>query len=364
MEVELKQIRVRDIVAGYADNGDDGVVAFGGKLDVRPPYQREFIYKDKQRDAVIDTVIEGFPLNVLYWVDREDGSYEILDGQQRTISICQFVNKEFSINEKYFDGLPKNIQKDILDYELMVYFCKGTDSEKLDWFEVVNVAGEPLNAQELRNAVYAGEWLSDAKRWFSKRGCAAYGIGSDYVKGSPINQDYLQTAIAWVAGDKSEEAIRAYMGEHEKESHATALWNHFESVINWVKSTFPNYRKEMKGVDWGGLYDKHKDDNPNPAGLEESVKDLMMDDDVTNKKGIYSYVLDGDSHHLNIRAFTDTQKRQKYEEQGGRCAISGAELPISEMEADHIVPWSKGGKTEAGNLQMISKQENRRKGAK
>ena len=366
MKVELRKIKIKKLIDGYKDNKEEGVVAYGGKLDVRPPYQREFIYKEEQRDAVIETIRKGFPLNILYWVDHEDGTYEVLDGQQRTLSICQFCNKEFSIKPKdgkryKFDaGLTDDQRNQILNYELFVYFCTGTDSEKIDWFRVVNVAGVPLNDQELRNAVYHGTWLSEAKLLFSKRNCGAHDIGSKYINGSSIRQDFLQTAIEWINdGD-----IETYMADNQNEPNAKPLWEHFESVIKWTKQTFPEYRREMKGVDWGTLYKNHKDKSIDPKDLESRIRKLMIDDEVTNKKGVYAYVLDGEERHLNIRTFTDAQKRQKYEEQDKRCAITKEEMPIEEMEADHITPWIEGGKTEIDNLQMISKKENRRKGAK
>ena len=186
MKIQLKQITVRDLVKDYEDDAENGVRTYGGLLDVRPPYQREFVYKDKQRDAVIETVKQGFPLNVMYWAKREDGTFEVIDGQQRTISLCQYVTGDFAYMMRYFHNLQDDEQQQILDYELMVYVCEGTDSEKLKWFETINIAGEKLTQQELRNAVYHGSWLADAKRYFSKNGCAAYQIGQDYVSGSPI----------------------------------------------------------------------------------------------------------------------------------------------------------------------------------
>lgn len=177
MKIELKQITVRELVKDYQDSAENGVRAYGGKLDVRPPYQREFVYKDKQRDAVIETVRQGFPLNVMYWAKRDDGTFEVIDGQQRTISLCQYVEGDFAYLMRYFHNLQADEQQQIWDYELMVYVCEGSDSEKLKWFETINIAGEKLTAQELRNAVYAGSWLADAKRYFSKTGCAAYQIG-------------------------------------------------------------------------------------------------------------------------------------------------------------------------------------------
>ena len=201
MKIELKKITIRELVDGYKDSAEDGVVGYGGRLDIRPPFQREFVYNEKQRDAVIDTVMKGFPLNVMYWAVRDDGTYEVIDGQQRTISICQYVKKDFSYSKTgyNFDNLQPEEQADFLNYPLMVYFCTGTAREKLDWFETINIAGAQLTKQELRNAVFAGTWVSDAKRYFSKRGCVAYQVGSSFVSGSPIRQDYLETAIRWIS---------------------------------------------------------------------------------------------------------------------------------------------------------------------
>jgi len=195
MKIELKEITVKELTIGYQDNDEAGVVGYGGKLDIRPPYQREFIYKDKQRDAVIDTVTKNFPLNVMYWAVRDDGNYEVIDGQQRTISLCQYIQGDFAFKNRYFHNLQKDEQEQILNYKLMIYFCSGTDSEKLEWFKTINIAGEKLTDQELRNAVYAGSWVSDAKRYFSKRGCPAYNIAGDYLDGTAIRQDYLETVI-------------------------------------------------------------------------------------------------------------------------------------------------------------------------
>ena len=209
MEIKLQKITVRELTAGYQDNEENGVVAYGGKLDVRPPYQREFVYKDNQRNAVIDTLRQNFPLNVMYWAVRSDGTFEIIDGQQRTISICQYVNGDFAFDFKYFHNLQKDEKEQILDYELNIYICSGTDSEKLKWFKTINISGEKLTEQELRNAVYSGSWVADAKRYFSKNNCAAYGLASKYINGSPIRQDYLETAIDWISkGD-----IEDYMGD-------------------------------------------------------------------------------------------------------------------------------------------------------
>lgn len=360
MKITLKEITVGDLVKDYQDLAENGVTGYGGKLDIRPPYQREFIYKDKQREAVIDTVSKNFPLNVMYWAVRPDGGLEVIDGQQRTISICQYVKGDFAFNMLYFHNLPADRQEEILNYKLMVYFCEGTDSEKLEWFKTINIAGEELTEQELRNAVYHGSWVYDAKRYFSKTGCPAYGLAGDYLLGSAIRQDYLETALWWM----SKGNIDIYMANHQHDPNASELWLYFQNVINWVKVTFPVYRKEMKGIEWGDLFNEFGKKAFDAKKLEKEIAALMQDDDVTNKKGIYAYVLDGKEKHLNIRAFTPTQKRKMYEEQKGVCPYCKKHFELSEMEADHITPWHEGGKTELSNGQMLCKDCNRRKSGK
>ena len=247
----------------------------------------------------------------------------------------------------------------------MIYFCSGNDSEKLEWFKTINIAGEKLTDQELRNAVYHGPWVSDAKRYFSKTGCPAYGIASDYMSGSPIRQEYLETAIDWISGGE----IKEYMSKHQHEPNTNELWLYFQSVINWVKATFPNYRREMKGVAFGPLYNKFKDKPQDSKKLEKEIAKLMQDDDVTKKPGIYEYVLTRNEKFLNIRAFTPNQKREAYERQKGICVAKKAvcgnkHFEIEEMEADHITPWHEGGKTTAENCKMLCKQDNRTKSGK
>src|SRR5581483_8543214 len=270
MKIELHKIKVREVVENYKDNAEEGVVGYGGKLDIRPKYQREFVYKDKQRDAVIDTVRNGFPLNVMYWVVRDDSGYEVLDGQQRTISLAQYVNGDFSVDFNgrlaMFHNLTPEEQNQILDYELMIYFCEGTDKERLDWFRIINIAGEKLTDQELRNAVYTGPWLSDAKLKFSKTNCAAYLLANDggaLLSGSPIRQEYLETALSWINNG----AIEDYMARHQHDENANELWNHFQEVMAWVRKTFPNYRREMASVNWGELYNRYKDETLDPEKL-------------------------------------------------------------------------------------------------
>ena len=322
MNIELHKITVRELTAGYEDNNENGVRAFGGNLDVRPPYQREFVYGEKERDAVIDTLTNGFPLNVMYWAVREDGTFEIIDGQQRTISICQYVNGDFAFNFRYFHNLQPDEQEQILDYPLQVYICSGS--------------------------------------YFSKNNCAAYGLASKYVSGEVNRQAYLEIAIRWISNGN----IEVYMGNHQHDPNAVALWNHFSSVINWVKATFPNYRREMKGVDWGTLYAKYHEGIWDASVLETEVKRLMADSDVQKKKGIYTYVFDHDEHHLDIRAFDDNMKREVYERQDGICSVCGKHFEIEQMEADHITPWRDGGRTVAENCQMLCRECNRRKSGK
>jgi hypothetical protein len=364
MKIELKEITIKELSNGYIDNAEEGVVGYGGRLDIRPPYQREFIYKDKQRDAVINTVTKEFPLNVMYWAVRDDGNFEIIDGQQRTISICQYIDGDFSVKvgnipeNRAFHNLQNNEQEQILKYKLMVYLCSGTDSERLDWFKTINIAGMKLTDQELRNAVYSGSWVSDAKRYFSKRNRPK--IGDDYLSGSANRQEYLETAIRWISEDKIEE----YMSKNQHEPNANDLWLYFQKVINWVGVVFPKYRKEMKGVPWGEIYNKYGKNKYDPLELEKQIEQLMMDDDVTKKKGIYTYLFANDEKHLSIRAFTDSQKRTVYEKQNGICPKCNNHYEINEMEGDHITPWSEGGKTSIENLQMLCKDCNRRKGKK
>lgn len=373
MEISLHEITIRDLTQGYVDEDENGVWGYGGKLNIRPQYQREFVYKDKQRDAVIDTVIKKFPLNVMYWSVNEDGTYAIIDGQQRTISICQYIIGDFSIDYDHdvlkFHNLPKDVQDDILNYKLMVYFCKGTESERLQWFETINIAGEELTTQELRNAVYSGPWLSDAKRYFSKKQCVAYKIGGDYMAGVAERQKYLETAIKWISiidypdMKDDDKRIKTYMSVHQGDANALKLWSYYQSVITWVEATFVKKRKKwMNGLDWGYLYNEFKDNVYDAKQIEEETKKLMLDDDVTNKKGIYPYLLTRKEKFLSIRAFSDAQRQAAYEQQQGVCPICGGHFELEEMDADHITPWSAGGHTQMENCQMLCKECNRRKG--
>ena len=363
MKIELHEIPIREVAKGYKDSQESGVVAYGGLLDVRPAYQREFIYKDDKRNAVIDTVRKNFPLNVMYWVKTKQGTYEVLDGQQRTISICQYINKDYSIDYQYFHNLTKEEQEQILDYKLMIYICEGTDKEQLDWFRVINIAGEKLMDQELRHAVYTGEWLTDAKRYFSKTSCPAYQIANKYLNGVANRQDYLQTALRWISAREGK-VIEEYMSEHQHDSNANELWLYFKSVIDWVMILFPYYRKEMKGIDWGILYNKYHQNSYDSKVLEQKIVALIDDDDVGSIKGIYEYLFDGLEKHLSLRQFDDKTKKKVYQKQQGICAKCGKHFQLEEMEADHIDPWHEGGKTVIENCQMLCKHCNRTKSGK
>lgn len=371
MQIEPREITVAELSKAYIDKGEDGVFGYDGKLNIRPPYQREFVYGDKQREAVIHTVKRNYPLNVMYWANNGNDEYEVIDGQQRTISICQYINGDFAYEMLYFHNLTETEQTEILNYKLMVYVCTGTDKEKLEWFKTINIAGEKLTDQELRNAVYSGSWVADAKRYFSKTGCAASKMASDYLNGSPIRQDYLETAIEWIAKsdmNKYKGSIELYMAVHQHDVNALALWEYFKAVIKWVKDTFTNVSnsrlKLMKGQDWGGLYNKYKDTRFDPKQLESRIIELIDDDEVESKKGIYLYLLTGQEKHLNLRAFTPKDIQKMYQRQGGICLMCKEHFELSQMDADHMIPWSKGGKTNLENGQMLCRTCNQRKSGK
>ena len=359
----VPKITVRDLVAEYSDSGEKGVRGYRGRLNIRPAYQREFIYNEKQRNEVIATVRKGFPLNTMYWV-AVGNKYELMDGQQRTVSICQFVNGDFPVDvdgsAMYFHNLPPDQQKHFLDYELSIYICDGTDSEKLDWFKIINIAGEKLTSQELRNAIYTGPWLADAKRWFSRTGAPAASLGSKYVNGAPIRQEYLEAALGWITNN----SIEPYMAKHQHDPNANELWTYFQNVITWVSLTFTVYRREMKGVAWGFLYNQFGDQLLDANKLESDVARLMQDEDVTKKSGIYDYVLSGNERALSIRQFSEAMRREAYERQGGVCPACSKRFAYEGMHADHITPWSKNGKTTALNCRMLCSDDNRRKGGK
>lgn len=376
MEIRLHEISVRDVFNGYRNNEETGqVVAYGGKLNVRPAYQREYVYDDKKRVAIMNSILHQFPLNVMYWSENGDGTYEMLDGQLRTISICDWLDNSYCIFANptspltpYYAHTSRDITDRVLDYKLMIYICKGTDTEKLDWFKVVNIAGEKLTEQELRNAIYTGPWLSDAKNYFSKNRCTASRIGERYMDGNPIRQDYLQTVLVWISAREGK-TIEQYMAEHQHDTHATPLKQYFKSVMDWVELTFPHYRgKLMKGLDWGLLYNTYGSNVYDPNALEAEITTLLQDDDITRQKGVYEYLLSKKTKEkaLSIRAFTDNEKQTMYERQNGICPMCAAQgnakrWKLEEMHADHKLPWSRGGHTTLENGQMLCREHNLQK---
>ena len=370
LTIDQIEVTVGEITDGYINNDEQGVRGYGGRLDIRPPYQREFIYDEKERQAVITTVLHGYPLNVMYWVRRDDDAdcpYEVMDGQQRTLSLCEYVAGKFAYDFKYFGNQPEDVQKQILKYRLTVYVCEGEASEKLEWFKTINIAGKPLNEQEIRNAIYAGPFVSDAKRHFSKTNCAAWRLGRDLVPGSPIRQDFLRRALEWMADHESRQghaqSAVGYMAVHQHDPNANNLWTYYQNVINWAVTNFSprHFKRIMKGLDWAALYDAYHTQTLDTAALAERISTLMRDGEVQRKQGIIPYVLDGDERHLDLRAFPDDVRLAVWEAQGHRCALCGSEADVELMEADHIVPWCKGGRTVRENCQLLCRVCNRRK---
>lgn len=386
MKIELTHVTIRELIEGYENNNDlddlnESVVAYNGRLNVRPAFQRNFVYDDKQKKAVIDTVLKNFPLNTMYWVRNDDGTFGVLDGQQRTISICEFAMGNFFFNLNGNDMTIYNIRRiypelyeRFMNYELLIYICEGTKEEQLGWFTTINIAGVKLSDQELRNINYTGPWLTSAKKHFSKTNCPATQIamekGSALISGDCNRQEILELALRWITDSRDSKdmsKVCQYMALHQNNEDASELWDYFNAVIDWVKELFPNYRKEMKGVDWGYLYNDYHENEYDPDELEEIIEKLFGDEDIdkpSGKKGIYYYVFDGDERHLSVRQFDDRIKNRVYAKQKGICPICGEHFVMSKMEADHIVPWSKGGKTVESNCQMLCKQCNRDKSSK
>ncbi len=383
MIINLHKIKIRDLFEGYVNDGDKGVFAYKGNLNIRPKYQREFTYEIDKQISVIDTVINGFPLNVMYWVkNNDDVSFELLDGQQRTLSICSFLSGDFSIeyngNPHFFKNIKMNypqLAESILDYELMCYFCekdantKNWDDEKLKWFRTINIAGKTLNDQELLNASFVGKWLSSAKSQFSKPdNCPAQKEGSDYIKGRPIEQDYLHIALKWIS-HRDKTNIAQYMSSHQGDSNCNDLWTYFMEVIVWARQTFKIHRKELKGLELGILYNDFKSNNYDADVLEDEFQKINRDPNINSSVAdIYRYLITGNENLLNRRAFDDKIKRKIFEKQKidkttnlSMCLDCGNLFKYEDMEGDHIEPWSKGGKSTIDNCQMLCKSCNGKK---
>jgi len=373
MTIEKKEITVREIVDGYVNNDEQGVRGYGGLLDIRPPYQREFIYSDKEQHAVITTILAGYPLNIMYWVKRSEDAecpYEVMDGQQRTISICEYVDGKFSYDFKNFHNQPSDIQKKILDYKLDIYICEGEASEKLDWFQTINIAGKVLNEQEINNAIFAGPFVTDAKKHFSKKNSGGARLGKDLVNGTPIRQDYLKKALEWMAAHETRQGhpqtIKGYMADHQHDPNANNLWTYFQTVLNWAQTNFDmrKFKKIMGGLNWAELYDRFGSTTLDTVSLAQRISALLRDGDIQRPSGIIPYVLTGDERCLDLRAFPEDIKLAVWEKQKHICPLCGKEFDFELMEGDHITPWRDGGLTVIENCQMLCIECNRRKGAK
>ncbi|QFR22501.1 GmrSD restriction endonuclease domain-containing protein [Schleiferilactobacillus harbinensis] len=384
MLTHLKFYTVNQIVDGFVYNEYEGKGLFGlsGQLTIQPEYQRNYIYSEGGKEnACIDSLLKGYPLGLIYFNKLPDGTFEVLDGQQRITSIGRYVTGKFSItdnqgNQNYFHGLSQDQQATIMNSKLLVYECEGTESEIKEWFKTINITGIPLNDQELANAVYSGPFVTKAKEIFSNSQNANIQKWSAYIKGSPNRQDYLKTALKWV----SQGNIDSYMSEHRYDNNVDELNTYFNTVIDWVSTVFISIDSPMRGLDWGALYDAYHKNSYNPQVLDKIVKQLVADDEVTKNSGIYEYVLSGQNKPelLSLRSFSVVDKKAKYAEQTNYAEKKGIsncpdcvsdpsrhnETKIwnySEMEGDHRIPWSKGGKTERDNLIMLCKYHNTKK---
>ena len=375
MDIKLHEIAIKDLYDGYIDSGESGVFAFDEKLSVRPPYQRELVYTEKLQAAVINSIMKDFPINVMYWMiadkdeDGEPSKFELLDGQQRTLSICRYIDGDFPVkvngSPKFYSNLTPEEKKQINNYKLLVYFCEGTDAERLEWFKTINIAGVELTDQEIRNAVYTGPWIMDAKRVFSKSKCYAFNIGSNYMKGDPIRQDYLETVLKWACDKDHVNSIEEYMAIHQHDDDAKNLKKYFTDVIEWVEELFPDYKAHMKGLPWGILYNKYHAKKYDKDGLRKDAKRLIDDYEVQKKPNIYEFLLSGqkDLKLLNLRAFDEPTKRAQYEKQKGICPMCGRKFDYEEMHGDHKIAWVHGGKTVPENCQMLCGECNLKKSA-
>ena len=386
MKTELHaEFTIEEICKGFVYNELEGKGLFGlsGKLTIQPEFQRNYIYADGKRDvAVIDSILKGYPLGILYFVRTGDEAYEVLDGQQRITSFGRYVIGKFAARgngvENYFSGLDKELQKKILNTKLLVYICEGTESEIKEWFKTINIAGIPLNEQELLNAIYSGKFVTAAKKEFSNSQNANIQKWGSYIKGNVKRQDFLSCALDWVSRGNKE----SYMSEHRNSDDISELRNYFHSVIDWISSVFKTVEKEMCGLNWGELYEKYHSNPYNPDEIDKMVKALYADGAVKNRSGIFEYVLGSckDTKLLNIRIFEERDKRIVYEKQTEDaeskgisncpfCAISDTVnknriWKLSEMDADHVAAWSKGGATDISNCQMLCRAHNIAKGNK
>lgn len=375
---------VADICDGFVYNELEakGLFGMGGRLTIQPEYQRNYIYADGKRDvAVIDSVLKGYPLGVIYFVRTSDGRFEVLDGQQRITSLGRFYTGKLGIKDE--NGLPqsigsiaKEVREKFLNAKLLIYECEGTESEIKEWFRTINIAGIPLNTQELLNAVYSGPFVTSAKAVYSNSQNSKMQMWQAYVSGAANRQDILATALEWVSHGKTEE----YMRDHRFSSDITELVNYFNSVIDWIRAVFLLVENEMRGLLWGELYEKYHTQPYNPAKMKQRVAELYADPYVKNKRGVFEFLLGGetDTKLLDIRIFDEATKRAVYARQTEQAKTAGkSNCPfcaighdanankiwkLNEMDADHVTAWSKGGATTIDNCQMLCKHHNRAKG--
>ena len=376
-------ITINDICNGFTYNELEGKGLYGlsGKLTIQPEYQRNYIYADGIRDvAVIESILKGYPLGILYFVKTGEDTFEVLDGQQRITSFGRYVIGKFAVKvdgmENYFSGLNEDLQQKILDTKLLIYECEGTETEIKEWFKTINIAGIPLNEQELLNAIYSGKFVTEAKREFSNSQNSNVQKWKAYVKGDVKRQDFLSCALDWVSKGEKEK----YMSEHRNSDNINELKTYFTTVIDWISGIFKSVEKEMCGLKWGELYEKYGKNPYNPDEVDKKLKELYADGSVKKRSGIFEYILGGcvDTKLLEIRVFEDRDKRIVYENQTKLanenqlsncplCAISDNVnktriWKLSEMDADHVTAWSKGGATDISNCQMLCITHNRAKG--
>jgi 5-methylcytosine-specific restriction endonuclease McrA len=385
MKTTLKtDITVKEICEGFVYNELEGKGLFGlsGKLTIQPEYQRNYIYADGKRDvAVIESILKGYPLGLIYFNKVSEDKFEVLDGQQRITSIGRYLTNKFAVRdehdtEQYFDGIASDKKKKILETKLTIYECEGTESEIKEWFKTINIAGVPLNNQELLNAVYSGPFVTLAKEEFSNSQNANIQKWSAYVSGSANRQDFLERALEWVSKDN----VGDYMSRHRFDDNITELKTYFNSVIDWAAGVFFDVESEMKGLAWGRLYEQYHKKAYDPAKVSAEVRKLYGDSYVKNRKGIFEYILGGsvDTKLLDVRVFDEATKKSVYaaqtaeaETQGqsncplcaiGHDASKSKIWKLTEMDADHVAAWSKGGETSVKNCQMLCKTHNRAKG--
>jgi 5-methylcytosine-specific restriction endonuclease McrA len=390
VKTKLRQYAVEDILKGFVYNELEGKGLFGlnGRLVIQPEYQRHYIYGDGKRDvAVIDSLLKGYPLGLIYFnVDSANDKLEVLDGQQRITSVGRFVTGKFAIKvagkEQVFSSLPNDDRHKIVDSELLIYECEGTETEIKEWFQTVNIAGVPLNKQELLNAIYSGPFITSAKAEYSNSNNAHMQKWRSYVRGDPKRQEILAEALHWVASSK-DKGIDAYLAQHRHDTDIVGLQKCFTSVIDWVSGVFSRPPdSEMRGLEWGRLYETYHSQSYNPSKIDARVEELRADPAVQAAKGIYEYLLGGQKQTqlLSIRLFDDNMKRAAYTQQTNAataknesncplCALGNDNNKIriytlKEMDADHVTAWSNGGSTDLSNLTMLCQTHNRAKGNK